>query len=216
MSDLNMGEFIENEQGRWYLSGKIGKIGTDLIALRGLVGNLQAKTVDKVLFPVKSAKDLMEKLRKAADIVGMAEAGACKELHSRVDYCGVLENKYGVKQLNTMVSVTARYRFKSSDGSFEDYWGTGQGWDTSDKAAGKASTYAWKSAIVQALVLGDKELVDADMASTTIEESRIGPFIKRIQNGEAVRAVIAEAKKLNLSKEEKDDIQAAVARKGAH
>jgi hypothetical protein len=133
------------------------KILTDLIALRRAVGGLKAEKKKGVMFPVKSAKDLMKKLRTEADELNMPMAGAV--IHSTTFQLDGIEvfNKPGIG-CHTTVTV----RFMSSDGSYVDFAGSGHGTSNDDKAGGKASTYAWKDAVVKGLSLPDDDMVDTD------------------------------------------------------
>jgi uncharacterized lipoprotein NlpE involved in copper resistance len=133
-------------------SGLRPKIHSDLVALRRKIGGLKAEKKSGVMFPVKSAKDLMDKLRKAADELNMPMAGA------------PISIKFNDRATDkgTVVSCRTTIRFMSDDGSYVDCVGFGQGGDTQDKAGGKASTYAWKDGVVKALSLPDAEMVDTD------------------------------------------------------
>jgi ERF superfamily len=167
------------------------KIYQDLVALRRKIGGLKAEKKGGVSFPVKSAKDLMDKLRKAADELGMPMAAApiAVEFQDRE------------VQGKTMFTCKTTVRFMSSDGSFVDFVGVGQGGDGQDKAGGKASTYAYKDACVKGLTLPDAELVDTDDEETPlapkIEESKPAPPLGKILgmfNAAATRADLEAAK----------------------
>lgn len=136
------------------------KIYTDLIALRKKIGGLKAEKKGGVMFPVKSAKDLMDKLRKAADELNMPMAGApvAMEFSDRATDKG------------TIVTCKTTVRFMSDDGSYVDFTGFGQGGDTQDKAGGKASTYAWKDGVVKPLSLPDADMVDTDDEQFPLEK----------------------------------------------
>lgn len=153
-----------------------GKILTDLIALRNEVGGLVANKNNFVPYPVKSAKDLMLKLRNAADKLGMVTAGApvaqCVTQLEGVEFAKrdkQTGNSITVPGVGCHVVVTVR--FMSSDGSFLDFAGSGHGTSEDDKAGGKASTYAWKDAVVKALSLPDDEMVDTDDESIPVNVS---------------------------------------------
>lgn len=131
---------------------EIRKIDSDLIALRKKIGVLQAKKVNGVPYAVKSARELFYKLRLAADELGMVEAGSLKMVHL------IPENS----EKGTKACAVVTVRFKSSDGSYEDFQGGGSGMAPDDKGANKAITYASKNAVVMALCLPDAETVDSD------------------------------------------------------
>jgi hypothetical protein len=61
-----------------------------------------------------------------------------------------------------MVHVTSIVRLAAEDGSFVDFVGSGHGQDRDDKAGGKASTYAWKDAILKGLCLPEVDIEDTD------------------------------------------------------
>jgi hypothetical protein len=142
----------------------MSKIYKDIISLRELIGGLQAKKKDNgPKFAVKDAKELMLKLRAAGDKLGMPIVGAVVSQtthHYPTRDLGV--NKYGTAMFGTMVHVTSTVRFMSDDGSFIDVVGSGHGGDDQDKAGGKASTYAWKDAILKGLSIPDAEMLDTD------------------------------------------------------
>lgn len=133
------------------LAGK--KILSDLKRLRKKIGGLQAKKIaGGPQYAVKNARDLMIKLRDAADELDMPLAGSIVAQDVRVE----------ATERGTKVTITSTVRFMSDDGSFVDFVGTGGGMAPDDKAAGKAHTYSWKTAIVNGLCLPDAEMVDTD------------------------------------------------------
>ena len=123
-----------------------------MVQLRRKIGGLKAEKKAAVPFPVKSAKDLMIKLRDAADELNMPMAGAV--IHQDVNSES--------SDRGTKASVTSVVRFMSDDGSYIDFVGSGGGMATDDKAIGKAITYSWKSAVVPGLALPDADMVDTD------------------------------------------------------
>ncbi len=163
------------------------KIHTDLVALRKKIGGLKAEKKGGVMFPVKSAKGLMIKLRDAADELNMPMAGApiavefqeraislgsTVEVTTRTSFSEKTEDDDASELTKTETKTTDRpstivtckmtLRFMSDDGSYVDFVGFGQGGDTQDKAGGKASTYAWKDGTTKALSLPDADMVDTD------------------------------------------------------
>ena len=98
------------------------KVYTDLIALRKAIGGLKANKKNGIMFPVKSAKDLMERLRDAADDLGMPLAGAIVVSNTQLIPPLQIFNKDGIGS-HTTVTV----RFQSSDGSYVDFCGSGHG-----------------------------------------------------------------------------------------
>lgn len=145
------------------------KILDDLIKLRESIGGLKSKKTEYITYPVKSAKDLMDKLRKGADDLGMICAGAVvKQEVVQLQGIEFYRAKLGKNVPGLGCHCISTVRFMSSDGSFFDFVGSGHGTSEDDKAGGKASTYAWKDAVVKALSLPDAEMVDTDDNSETI------------------------------------------------
>ena len=161
------------------------KIWSDLIELRKKIGGLQAEQRQGVMYKVKSAKDLMDKVRKAADELGMTLAGAIVGTHSENIPGFEVFNKGANKMVpQLVVFTTVTVRFMSSDGSFVDFMGSGHCSSNDDKAGGKASTYAWKDALIKGLSLPDAEMVDTDDESVPMERPSSPPAKKGwVKNG---------------------------------
>lgn len=139
------------------------QIREKLPELRKAVGNLKAEVKKGgPRFAIKSAKELMEKLRPALDELGMVDfpialTGGNIPLVPVVDGDGDVVGGEG-----TMAFLMVTVRIGAPDGSYIDIVGAGHGADTQDKAGGKASTYAWKDAHIKGLDLPDDEMVDTD------------------------------------------------------
>ena len=146
-----------------------GKILKDLVELRKKIGGLKAERKPGITFAVKSAKDLLIRLRDAGDELNMPLVGAI--VSSNTQLLGPIQvfNKDGIGCHTTVV-----VRFMSSDGSYVDFAGSGHGTSNDDKAGGKAHTYAWKAAIINGLCLPDNDMVDTDDESkpVTIPEKK--------------------------------------------
>lgn len=156
---------------------QLPKILKDLVKLRDEVGGLKAVKNQFVPFPVKSAKDLMLKLRRAGDILNMpVVAGVVSQTATQL---GPVEfRKRDGSNVNGIgCHVTCTIRFVSDDGSSMDFVGSGHGTSEDDKAGGKASTYAWKDAVVKALSLPDDEMVDTDDSAEPVAPKK-NPFKK--------------------------------------
>lgn len=142
------------------------QIHEKLLKIRKLVGGLQARKSEEAYgpkFAVKSAKDLMGKLREALD----------------KEKCHVLVESQDVKVpeldrvppngkgavFRSACTVTVGVRICAPDGSYVVSYGSGGAGDGDDKAVGKASTYAWKDAMIKALSLPDADLSDTDSDS---------------------------------------------------
>lgn len=137
------------------------KIYDDIVKLRGLVGGLVARK-GAAPYPTKSAKELVIKLREHGDSLGMIMINSVIKTESRTDFVGIVKNKKGNDVVGCLVSCKVVIRYMSSDGSYLDFEGSGQGFDDLDKALGKAETYAYKSAACKGLCLPDEEMVDTD------------------------------------------------------
>ena len=124
--------------------------------LRSEVGVLKAKKKDGVRFKVRSADELADRVRPVADRLGL------------LIYPVSVSAKGHVVEGGTLAEATITLRVRAlSDGSYFDITGFGLGADTQDKAGGKAGTYAWKTALVQALTAGGEK--DTDDTDTPIQ-----------------------------------------------
>jgi hypothetical protein len=133
-----------------------GNVYEKFAELRKQVGVLKAKVKQGVKFKVRSADELADRVRPEADRLGL------------LIYPVGVEAKGHVVDSGTLAEATVTLRIKSiSDGSYFDVVGFGLGADNQDKAGGKAGTYAWKSALVQALIAGGEK--DTDDSDTPIQ-----------------------------------------------
>jgi hypothetical protein len=104
------------------------------------------------------------------------------------------EGKGHVVDNGTLAEVTLTIRVQDAEtGDYIEVAGFGLGADNQDKAGGKAGTYAFKQALVQALLAGGAE--DTDDSDTPIQGGvRPRQPAKPVAVApEAVRAAIAEA-----------------------
>jgi hypothetical protein len=67
----------------------------------------------------------------------------------------------------TLAHVKSTVRLIAPDTSFIDLDGSGHGGDVDDKSGGKASTYAWKDALLKGLSIPHEDMVDTDDDSST-------------------------------------------------
>lgn len=133
-----------------------GDVLGKLAELRKRVGVLKGKKKEGVKFKVRSAEELNDRLRPLCDELGL--------LIFPVEATGA---GFPVED-GTLASVNLTLRIVAlSDGSFLDVKGFGLGADSQDKAGGKASTYAWKSILIQTLLAGGAE--DTDDTDTPIK-----------------------------------------------
>jgi hypothetical protein len=113
--------------------------------LRARVGVLEAKTKQGVKFKVRYAEELYDKVAQAANDLGIlvypCPLGSLGKGH--------------VVDSGTLAEVSLHVVCQAiEDGSRMSIWGFGLGADNQDKAGGKAGTYAFKQAIVQACQAG--------------------------------------------------------------
>ncbi len=127
------------------------------IELRRHIGGLVGKKKEKVPFPVRSAKDLMIKLRKALDALSM-DAYVVK---SDVVQIPTTWEEPGEAPASAC-HIVSTVRLVCPDGSFCDMVGSGHGFSDDDKGGGKGSTYAWKDAVCKGCDVPDEEMVDTD------------------------------------------------------
>lgn len=157
------------------------KIYSDLIKLRHSIGGLQAKkAAGGPMFPIKNAKELMIKLRAGLDELNMTS------WVSDIDVGDIPMAPDKSGKVGSGCLVKSKVVVASDDGSFVVFTGVGHGFDRDDKAAGKASTYAWKDALIKGLNLPDAEMKDTD------DESDIPVTPKANPAAGQVAALLAE------------------------
>lgn len=181
----------EMNEGTYWVPGDLrrsvmGDVFQKFAELRHEVGVLKAKKKDGVRFKVRSADELADKVRPAADRLGL------------LIYPVRVEARGHVVESGTLAEATVTLRVQAiSDESYFDIVGFGLGADNQDKAGGKAGTYAWKTALVQALTAGGEK--DTDDTDTPIQggvkPARKGPApAAPAATPEQVDSMIAEAR----------------------
>lgn len=123
--------------------------------VRKRAGVLKAKEKANVKFKVRSADELADRLRPLLNELGL--------LIYPIAVLGKGEVVEGDRpgKSGTLAEATVTLRVRALvDGSYFDIEGFGLGADTQDKAGGKAGTYAWKTALVQALTAGGEKDTD--------------------------------------------------------
>lgn len=148
--------------GVWYtVPGDVLRL---YLEMRQQTGTLVAKKKDGVKFKVRSAEDMVDKIRDLANEKGVLiyPASASKGTGFTVED-------------GTMAAVELQVVLQAvSDGSRLAIWGFGLGADSQDKAGGKAGTYAFKQALVQAFLMGGRDnakalgVVDTDDSDSPI------------------------------------------------
>lgn len=201
---------------------KPGKILELWWQLRKRVGIIEAKKKDGVKFKVRSSEDLIDKVREESNELGI------------LIYPSVGEGKGHVVEDGTLAEQNLRVIAQAvEDGSCLVFTGFGLGADTQDKAGGKAGTYAFKAALIQALLAGGKENAKKlGVADTDDEDEPIaggvkpktrkkGPTPDEVKalfdaatDEPAYKAAVAECMKLQPAQQVtlKETIQAAKAR----
>lgn len=134
------------------------------LKLREHIGSLAAKKqAGGPMFPVRGAKELNQKLAEGLRDLNLL-APVIDQRVTFIDTANIPANinDKGRPTFRTLVHVVATVRLMAPDGSYIDMVGSGHGGDTDDKAGGKASTYAWKDAILKGLSIPHEDMVDTD------------------------------------------------------
>lgn len=132
--------------------------------LRRAVGSLAAKKQQGgPMFPVRSAKELMQKLAEGLDELNLHAFPIAQEVH-HFDTSTIPGNQTqsGKPVFRTLAHVKSTVRVGAADGSYVDFVGSGHGGDVDDKSGGKADTYAWKAAILKGLCVPEQDMPDTD------------------------------------------------------
>ncbi len=177
--------------------------------LRKAVGTVEAKKKEGVKFKVRSAEDLIDKVRAKANELGILIYPRTVVGKGHVVEDGTLA------ELNMVVAAQA-----VSDGSILTFEGFGLGADNQDKAGGKAGTYAFKAALIQALLAGGSKeakalgVVDTDDSDSPIEGGvrakgkKTGPKVEEVVlafttagDGDGYRAAVGLLKQLPSDKQ---------------
>lgn len=133
-----------------------GKVLALWLEARKQCGVLKAKKKDGVKFKIRSAEEVVDKLRAIANNLGL------------LIYPSEAKGEGHVVEDGTLATVELTIVVQAvEDGSRLSIAGFGLGADNQDKAGGKAGTYAFKQALVQALLAGGAE--DTDDTDTPIE-----------------------------------------------
>jgi hypothetical protein len=144
-------------------------------ALRIEVGAVEAKKSEDKFgpkFPVRGAKDLAQKLANALNSLNMEAPVIAQEVTLlEADKVPANERPNGNPVFRTLAHVKATVRIIAPDTSFIDVVGSGHGGDVDDKSGGKASTYAWKDALLKGLSIPHEDMVDTDDDSSTGESA---------------------------------------------
>lgn len=152
-----------------------GKILALWLELRRSVGIVEAKAKQGVKFKVRSAEDLIDKIRDKCNDLGI------------LIYPNVLDAKLYPVEDGTLAEQRVEVVAQAvEDGSYLTFSGYGLGADNQDKAGGKAGTYAFKQALIQALLAGGKENAKAlGVVDTDDSGAPIAGGVKQLKPGKA-------------------------------
>lgn len=156
------------------------------LELRKRVGNVALKQKTGMKFKTRAATDTYDQVRAAAD-----ELGVLIYPNQAVGEGKVVDN-------GTLCDVTLDIVCQAvSDGSSIRIAGYGLGADTQDKAGGKAGTYAFKQALIQACLAGGEKTPKKDRIPDTDDEDAPIPGGVKPAAGkptqDAVTAALTEA-----------------------
>jgi hypothetical protein len=131
-----------------WVPGRILQQWRELIARTDALPRKEKKGVK---FLVRSAEDLIDKLRSLSNSLGI------------IIYPGIATRGTGfIVEDGTLADVNMVLIAQSvEDGSMLAFGGYGQGADSQDKAGGKAMTYAHKAILIQAAMLGGSKTAKA-------------------------------------------------------
>lgn len=174
---------------------KPGEVLGLYLKLRKTVGVLAARAKDGVRFKVRGAEELIDKIRDTANELGILIYPSAALGRGHVVDNGTLAEV----QLQVMVQAV-------SDGSRIAIAGFGLGADQQDKAGGKAGTYAFKSALIMALLAMGKDQPKNKLPDTDDTDTAIPGGVKPKKASTAVEPVSA----MFLAAETQEQYKAAV------
>lgn len=142
-----------------------GKILALWLQLRKRVGNVALVQKQGMKFKTRAATETYDKVREAADELGILIYPHEGKGEGKVIESGTLCDV----QLNIIAQAV-------EDGSCLSIFGYGLGADTQDKAGGKAGTYAFKQALIQACLAGGEKAPKKDKAITVDTDDDDAPI----------------------------------------
>lgn len=153
--DMDRNGMIYDEHG----VSKPGRILQLWVDLRKAVGNIELKQKPGMKFKTRAATDTYDKIRAAADELGILIYPHEGKGEGKVVDSGTLAD--------VELTIIAQ---AIEDGSCIAIYGYGQGADTQDKAGGKAGTYAFKQALIQACLAGGEKTPKKDRMPDTDDD----------------------------------------------
>lgn len=184
------------------VDGATREVPGDILALwlelRKGFGALAARKKEGVKFKVRSAEELIDKLREDANEKGILIYPAAEGSYGKAH--PVEDGTLAEVQLTIVLQAV-------SDGSRLAIGGFGLGADNQDKAGGKAGTYAFKQALVQALLAGGKENAKALGVQDTDDSSE--PIIGGVKQVKPGKPSLGQVQKMFAEANTDDEYQAA-------
>lgn len=185
-SDVDTNGMISTPDGEGNYTRRPGKILELWAALRKQVGNIELKQKPGMKFKTRAATDLYDKIRAAADDLNILIYPHEGRAEGKVVDSGTLAD--------VELTVVAQ---AIEDGSLLQFYGYGQGADTQDKAGGKAGTYAFKQALIQACLAGGEKTPKKDRIPDTDDDDAPIPGGVKPKSGkptpDAVKAALEAA-----------------------
>lgn len=128
--------------------------------VREAVGVVELKKKNGMKFETRASTDLIDKLNVACNKAGvLVYPGRGTAKGQLLDTGGTMAD------IELVVVAQA-----IEDGSRLEFYGYGQGVDNQDKAGGKAGTYAFKQAVIQALLAGGSKMPKKDRIADTDDD----------------------------------------------
>jgi hypothetical protein len=179
-SDVDFNGMVRDADGNY----KPGRILELWVQLRKRVGVVALKKKNGMKFETRAATDTYDQVREAAD-----ELGILIYPHE-----GKGEGK--VVDSGTLCDVTLNIICQAiEDGSCISIFGYGQGADTQDKAGGKAGTYAFKQALIQACLAGGAKTPKKDRIPDTDDTDEPIPGGVKARSAKPSQQAVEEALK---------------------
>ena len=182
-------------------SASIVEISKAIIAVmkevKGIEKNMTVGTGNSSYKGV-SDKDVKTAIGKAMENNGLSMLPVSVEPTLQIDRWTETGGQYGDKQKQSVfTSVITKYLLIHESGEYIEVSGYGHGTDSQDKAAGKATTYALKYALLYTFMVPTGKIDDADATHSDDIETPANPVkkplpdkalkqgIERIEKGEA-------------------------------
>lgn len=169
-----------------------------------------------------SDKDVKNAIGKAMEKYGLCMIPVDVEPTLQIDRWTETGGQYGDKQKQSVfTSVKTKYMLLHESGEYIEVMGYGHGTDTQDKAAGKATTYALKYALLYTFMVPTGKIDDAEathsndmevpreQAKPKLTDKALYQGIERIKAGEAT-VYDTLIKSFTLSDPQKQELEKAI------